>query len=72
MYNTFILDAPVIWFTKYFWPEGSYKLRSFLPSVRPSVPLLESFIGIGSLVFSETFCGVRYPYGDVRDRTRIF
>ena len=19
MYNTFILDAPMIWFTKYFW-----------------------------------------------------
>ena len=31
-----------------------------------------SFLGIGSLVFSETLYGVRIPYGDVHDRARFF
>ena len=46
------------------WPEGFYEIESVLPSVRPSV-LSGSFLGIGSLVFSETWYGVRGPYGDV-------
>ena len=44
-------------------PEGSYEFGF----VRPSA-LLSSFLGIGSLDFSETQHGVRCPYGVVRDR----
>ena len=59
------------------WPEGSYELGSVLPSIHlsvrwsvlPSVLLYGSFLGIGSLVFSETVYVVRAPYGDVHDRT---
>ena len=39
-------------------PERSYKLGSVLPSVH----LSSSFLGIGSLVFSETLYGLRGPY----------
>ena len=46
------------------WPEGSYELGS----VRPS----GSFLGIGSLVFSETQHGVRGPCLVVRDRAGFF
>ena len=50
------------------WPEGFYELGS----VRPSVLSYESFLGIGSLVFSETHHGVRHPCFVVRDRTGFF
>ena len=46
------------------WPEGSYELGSVLPS--------GSFLGISSLVFSETEHGVRGPYLVVRDRAGFF
>ena len=49
------------------WPEGFYELGS----VRPSVLSYGSFLGIGSLVFSETQNGVRHPCV-VRDRTGFF
>ena len=51
------------------WPEGSYELGSALPSFRPSVG---SFLGIGSLVFSETQHSVRWPCLVVRDRAGFF
>ena len=35
------------------WLEGSYKIGSFCLSFRPSFCLSVSFLGIGSLVFSE-------------------
>ena len=38
------------------WPEGSYELAA-----RPFVLLSGRFLGIGSLVFSETQHGVRGP-----------
>ena len=52
------------------WPEGSYELGclSFCPSALPS----GTFLGIGSLVFSETRHGVRGPCGDALDRARFF
>ena len=50
------------------YPEGSYELGS----VRPSVLPCGSFLGIGSLVFSEIQHGVRSPCGVVRDRARFF
>ena len=50
------------------WPEGSYELGSVLLPVL----LSGSFLGIGSLVYSETLYGVRGPYGDVRDKARPF
>ena len=43
--------------------EGSYESGSVLLSVL----LFVSFLGIGSLVFSETLYGVRDPYGDLQD-----
>ena len=49
------------------WPEGFYELGS----VRPSALSYGSFLGIGSLVFSETQNGVRHPCV-VRDRTGFF
>ena len=54
------------------WPEGSYELGSILPSFCPSVFLSRSFLGIGSLVFLETYHGVRGPCLVLRDRARIF
>ena len=48
------------------WPEGFYEL-----AVRPFVLLSGSFLGIGSLVFSETQHGVRGPCA-VRGRARSF
>ena len=53
------------------WPEGSYEL-----AVRPFVllslfPSTGSFLGIGSLVFSETQHGVRGPCA-VHGRARFF
>ena len=39
----------------------------FLPSI-----LSSSFLGIGSLVFSETLYGIRDPYRDVCYRARFF
>ena len=52
------------------WPEGSYELGclSFRPSALPS----GSFLGIGSLVFSETRHGVRGLCGAVLHRARFF
>ena len=49
------------------WPEGSYWIGHVLPSV-----LSSSFLGIGSLVFSEILHGVRGPYGDECDSARLF
>ena len=50
------------------WLEGSYELGSVLLSVL----LSGSFLGIGSLVFSETQHGVRGPCLVVRDRAGFF
>ena len=58
------------------WPEGSYELGSVHPSVllsfflsfRPSVLLSRSFLGIGSLVFSETQHDVKCPCSVVCDK----
>ena len=44
---------------------------SVLPSFCPSVLLSGSFLGIGSLVFSETQHGVRGPCVVVRDGARF-
>ena len=49
------------------WSEGFYELGSVHPSFRPTVRS-GSFLGIGSLVFSETQHGVRGPCGVVIDR----
>ena len=53
------------------WLKGSYEIGSarlsFHPSVLPSV----RFLRIGSLVFSETWHGVRGPYIVVCDRARF-
>ena len=38
----------------------------------PFVLLSGSFLGIGSLIFSETLYGVRGPYGDLCDRAQCF
>ena len=48
--------------------EGSCKIGS----VRPSSRLSGRFLGIGSLVFSETQHGVRGPCLVVHDRARFF
>ena len=53
-------------------PDGSYKIRSVRLSVLPSVLLSVRFLGIGSLVFSETYHDVRGPYIVVCDRARFF
>ena len=50
------------------WLEGSYELGS----VHPSVLLSGSFLGIGTLVFSETQHGVRGPCVAVHVRARFF
>ena len=50
--------------------EGGYWIS--VSSVRPPIRLSGSFLGIGSLVFSETLYGVRGPYEDVRDRAWFF
>ena len=50
------------------WVEGSYELGSVLLSFRPSVLLSGSFLGIDSLIFSETQHGVRGPCVVVHDR----
>ena len=49
------------------WTKGSYELGSVRLSILPS----ENFLGIGSLVFSETHHGVRDPCG-VRNRAAFF
>ena len=49
------------------WPEGSYELRSVC-----FVLLSRSFLGIGSLVFSETQYGVRGLCVVVHDSARFF
>ena len=54
------------------WPEESYELRSVSPSFHPSVFLFGSFLGIGSLVFSETQHGFRGPCIVVRERAGLF
>ena len=54
------------------WSEGSYELGSVLPSFRPSVLPSRSFLGIISLVFSETQHGVRGPCLVVCDTARVF
>ena len=51
------------------WQEGSYELWSSLLS---SVCPFDSFLGIGSLVFSETLHGIRGPCGDVNAGARYF
>ena len=48
--------------------EGSHKIGYVCPSFRASV----SFLGNGSLVFSENQDGVRGPYIVVCDRARFF
>ena len=48
--------------------EGSYKIRFVCPFFH--LPI--SFLGIGSLVFSETWHNVRGPYIVVCDRARFF
>ena len=53
-------------------PEGSYKIGSVLPSVRPSFCLSVSFLRIGSLVFSETQHGVRVPCIVTCDRAGFY
>ena len=57
-------------------PEGCYKTGSvclsFCPSFHLSFRLSISFLGIGSLVFSETQHGVRGPYIVVCDRAGFF
>ena len=58
-YSTTLLDPQL-------WPEGSYELGSFHLSLLPSALLSSSFLGISSLVFSETLCGVSDSYVDVR------
>ena len=50
------------------WPEGSYELGSPLPSFHPSIFPSGSFLGTGSMVFSETQHNVRGPCLVVRDR----
>ena len=56
--------------------EGSYKIgsvcRSFRSSFLLSFCLSVSFLGIGSLVFSETYHGVRDSYIVVCDRAGFF
>ena len=52
-------------------PEGSYKIESVRPSVRPSFRLSVRFLRIGLLVFTETQHGVRGPYL-VMCNSRIF
>ena len=54
------------------WLERSYELGSIRPSVRLSVLLSGSFLGIGSLVFSHTQHGARGPYDVVFDRAEFF
>ena len=61
------------------WPEGSCELGSVLPfafssfhSFRPSVLLSESFLGIGSLDFSENEHGIRGLCVVVHDRAGFF
>ena len=55
------------------FPEGSYELGlSFHLPVLLSVLLSGSFLGTGSLVFTETLYVVRGPYRDVHDRTQFF
>ena len=58
------------------WPEGSYEIGSVLPSIRlpivcPSFPLPVSFLGIDSLIFSETY-GLRCSYIVICDRAGFF
>ena len=47
-------------------PDGSYQLGSVCPSFNPFVLLFRSFLGINSLVFSETQHDVRGPCGVVQ------
>ena len=67
--KAFVLDPRL-------WPEGSYGLGSVCPCILssfcPSVLLSASFLGIGSLVFSETQHGVRGPCLVVHDRSGFF
>ena len=51
------------------FPEGSYEIESFGPSVHPSFHLSVSFLGIGSLAFSETFLD---PYVVACDKAEFF
>ena len=58
------------------WPEGSYEIGSVLPSIHlpivcPSFPLPVSFLGIDSLIFSETY-GLRCSYIVICDRAGFF
>ena len=66
--SSYILDPLLL-------PERSYELGSVRPSVlqsfSPSILLSGSFLGIGSLVFSESLDGVRGPCGVVHDRARF-
>ena len=52
--------------------EGSYELGSIRLSFHPSVFLSGRFLGIGSLVSTETQHGVRDPCVVMRDRAGIF
>ena len=49
------------------WPEGSYWIGDILLTI-----LCCSFLGTGSLVFSESLYGLKGPYGDVCDSARFF
>ena len=53
------------------WPEGSYEIGSVRLSYRPFILPSGSFLGIGSLVFSETHV-IRGPCVVVRDRAEFF
>ena len=68
-YYAIVLSFNLLFLDPRRWPEVSYELASVCPSILlPS----RSFLGIGSLVFSETQHGVRGLCGFVRDRARFF
>ena len=50
-----------------YWTKKVLWIR-VCPSVRLSILICGSFLGIGSLVFYETLYDVRSPYGDVHEK----
>ena len=50
------------------WAEEFFEIGSVRLSILPSI----RFLGIGSLNFSETWGGIKGPYGDVHERVGIF
>ena len=76
MSNKFSLLFEETWISLYQYPGHGWKGPvnwglSVLPSFCPFVPLSRSFLGIGSLVFSESQDGVRGPCVVVHD-SQIF